>query len=256
MTKSVGANGATIQTIASSEPGRETSETPEKPRDLKILICVPSHGDCKTGFLHSAVRAAIHFSSLAYDGKKEVDITIVKGSLLPQVRAMLVARAYDYNATHILWVDTDMKFPPDTITRLLNHNVAVVAANYPRKNLEARPTAYADGDDYVGPVWTGENSTGLQEVAVAGFGVMLTDMRVFDALELPFFAILPQPPDNVKHVGEDVYFCRKLHDAGIPVHIDHDLSKQVGHIGEFEYTNYLSKEAEVVKQALYRDLPG
>ena len=56
-------------------------------------------------------------------------------------------------------------------------------------------------------------------------------------------------------MGETVGFCRRLGEAGIPVHIDHDLSKQLAHIGEFEFSNFLAREAEVVKQALYRDLP-
>lgn len=226
----------------------------DRPRDLKVLIAIPSHGDCKTGFLHSVVRAAIHFTDLKYDGGKSVDVTIVKSSLLPEGRARLVARGYDYGASHIFWCDTDMKFPPDTITRLLNHNLAVVGANYPRKNIEARPTAYLDSEDYVGPVWTGENSSGIQEVSILGMGCLLTDMRVFDALELPFFAIEPQPPDNVKHVGEDVYFCRKLKAAGIPIYVDHDLSKGVAHIGEFEYTHGIAKLSEITKQELYRGL--
>lgn len=195
-----------------------------------------------------------HFAGMKYDGDKRIDVTFVESSILPEGRARLVARGYDMEATHLMWFDSDMKFPADTIARLLNHNLAVVAANYPRKNFEARPTAYLDDGEYVGPVWTGDNAKGLQEVSSCGMGVMLVDMRVFDKLELPFFAIEPQPPDNVKHLGEDVYFCRKLAKAGIPLHIDHDLSKQVAHIGKFEYTNFLSKEAEIVKQAMYKDL--
>ncbi len=192
---------------------------------------------------------------MPYDGEKSIEVTFVGSSLLPEGRARLVSRGYDMEATHILWLDSDMKFPADVVARLLNHNKPVVAANYPRKNMEARPTAYLDSEDYVGPVWTGDKAEGLQQVTYCGMGVMLCDMRVFDALNLPFFAMEPQPPDFVKTVGEDVYFCKKLGDAGIEIFIDHDLSKQVAHIGEFEYTNFLSKEAEVVKQALYKDLP-
>ena len=36
-------------------------------------------------------------------------------------------------------------------------------------------------------------------------------------------------------VGEDVMFCRGLGRAGHTVYIDHDLSKQVGHIGQHTY---------------------
>ena len=227
----------------------------EKAHALNILICVPALGSCAAGFAYSLARAMAHFATLPYAGEKKVDVTFVKSSHLPESRTRLVARAYELEASHILWLDSDMKFPADTINRPLNHNLAVVGANYPTKEMQARPTAYADDENYVGPVWTGERSEGVARVAACGMGVLLTDMRVFDALSPPFFAFEPQGPDFVKQLGEDIYFCRKLGEAGIPVHIDHDLSKQVAHIGEFEYTNFLAREAEVVKQALYRDLP-
>jgi hypothetical protein len=238
-----------------------TLETPDpalpedKPRPLNILICVPALNSCASGFAWSLARATAQFAALPYAGDKKVDVTFCKSANLPEARTRLVARAFELEATHILWLDADMKFPADTITRLLNHNLAVVGANYPTKEMEARPTAYADDEDYVGPVWTGENSTGLKRVAHCGMGVLLTDMGVFDALSPPFFAFTPAPPDFIKQTSETVHFCERLAEAGIAVHIDHDLSKQVAHIGELEFSNFLAREAEVVKQALYRDLP-
>jgi hypothetical protein len=227
----------------------------EKPRALNILICVPVLGDCAPGFAWSLARAMAHFVALPYAGEKKVDVTFVKSANLPEGRTRLVARAYELEASHILWLDSDMKFPADTITRLVNRNLAVVGANYPTKEMEARPTAYADDEDYVGPVWSGLRAEGVQRVAHCGMGVLLTDMRVFDALPPPFFAFEPQGPDFVKQLSETAYFCRKLGEAGIPVHIDHELSREVAHIGAFEYTNFLAREAETVKQAMYRDLP-
>lgn len=232
-----------------------TDEVPaEKPRALKILVCVPTHGPCKAEFTIALARAVGHFAAAPYDGEKQITVTTVGSTILPEGRARLVGRAYENDASHIMWFDSDMKFPDDTISRLLNHNLPIVACNYPRKNIEARPTAYADDDDYTGPVWSGDRATGLQKVSHCGMGVMLCDMRIFDYLDLPYFAIEPQPPEFQKHIGEDVYFCKKLAAAGIDIFIDHDLSKLIAHIGEFEYTNFLSKEAEVVKQKMYNDL--
>lgn len=225
-----------------------------KPRPLNVLICIPSHGLVEAGFAYSLARAMSFFATLPYDGEKKVDVTIVKSSNLPEGRTMLVSRATALDATHILWLDTDMKFPADIIPALLNHNLPVVAVNYPTKEIEARPTAYADNDKYVGPVWTTEKTTGLAEVAHCGMGAMLTDIRVFDALDLPYFSFEPAPPDFIHHVTEDVYFCRKLRKAGFSIFIDHDVSKKCAHVGSFEYTNNLAKEAEIVKQALYREL--
>lgn len=227
----------------------------EKPRDLRILVAIPSGGDWKKGFGWSLARMMVHFASLPYDGQKQIQVTCVGGPLLPENRRRLVSQAYEMEATHMLWLDDDMKFPPDTLAILLNHNLPVVACNYPRKNfLDAKPTAYADFADYTGPVWTGQRSEGLQQVTAAGMGIMLTDMAVFENIPPPIFCFEPQPPDFVADSGEDVYFCRELHKLDIPIFIDHDLSKKVAHIGDFEFTNMLAKEAEVVRQALYKDL--
>ena len=35
--------------------------------------------------------------------------------------------------------------------------------------------------------------------------------------------------------GEDVYFCTMARVHGFEVWVDHDLSKEVTHIGQFEY---------------------
>jgi hypothetical protein len=37
------------------------------------------------------------------------------------------------------------------------------------------------------------------------------------------------------YMGEDIYFCKLLRDNAIPLYIDHDLSKHIGHIGTWEY---------------------
>jgi len=37
------------------------------------------------------------------------------------------------------------------------------------------------------------------------------------------------------HVGEDVWFCRLVRAAGWEIHVDHDLSRECTHIGQFEY---------------------
>jgi hypothetical protein len=36
-------------------------------------------------------------------------------------------------------------------------------------------------------------------------------------------------------MGEDWYFVKKLSEAGADIWIDHDLSRQIGHVGDFVY---------------------
>jgi len=35
---------------------------------------------------------------------------------------------------------------------------------------------------------------------------------------------------------EDFYFCKKLRANGVSVYVDHDVSQEVAHVGDFEYT--------------------
>src|SRR5687767_2946520 len=44
-------------------------------------------------------------------------------------REVVLKAAVQHDATHVLWLDTDMRFPPETVIRLLAHDRPVVAAN-------------------------------------------------------------------------------------------------------------------------------
>ena len=81
-------------------------------------------------------------------------------------------------------------------------------------------------------MWS-ENKTGVERVKHVGFGCVLMDMRLVDAIDPPYFVFAPDGEHGLTTRGEDVYFCEKLlRDAGIPTHVDHDLSHEIGHIGE------------------------
>jgi hypothetical protein len=42
-------------------------------------------------------------------------------------------------------------------------------------------------------------------------------------------------PEHQAFVGEDIYFCRKLHDMGIPLVLDQKLTNELLHVGSFQY---------------------
>ncbi len=227
----------------------------EAPRDIKILVATPvGGGEVKRGYAYSMARAMSFFAGMQYEGNKAIDLSMVWSCNLPENRHRLVSQAFQLEATHILFWDSDIKAPPDCIVRLLNHGAPIVAVNYPTKELESRPTAYIDSDSYTGPAWTQEHHTGLMEVTVCGFGLMLIDMRVFEEIDLPFFQMEPVPPDFIKTSTEDVWFCRKVREKNIPIVIDQDLSKQIAHIGDWEYSNQLADMAQKTKQQIYRQM--
>lgn len=215
---------------------KKTKITMPDPQDLRVAVLVPSHSEWKSGFGYSLANMVANFCNAKYEGggKKEIEIINVGGSMLPEVRHRLVAEAFKWGATHALWLDSDMMFPRDTLQALLRHNLPVVGANYVRRTFPCIPTAHLPGDG--GMLWTEPGDEGLVEVKHLGGGVKLVDMRVYDAIELPFFVF--EPTENgVGLRGEDVYFCHKVRDAGIPIFVDQELSQHIGHIGEMVFTH-------------------
>ena len=214
--------------------------------NIKVAVCVPSNGQWRSMTSLCIANMVQSFMGSKYEGgTKDIQVMSLTGSILPEVRTFLVSAAWSWDATHILWVDSDMAFPSDTIQQLLNRNEPIVAANYVHRQLPTKPTAFVEGENYIGKLFTKEDSTGLVEVKQVGMGLMLVDMRVFDALELPFFMFEPVPPYFNDFIGEDYFFCRKAREAGFKIYVDQDLSKKVEHIGEMHFTHLM---ADVSKQ--------
>lgn len=225
-------------------------------REVRVLVATPVYGDVvKRGYAHSLGQAVGYFAQCKADVNKYIDITMVYSSSLVENRHMLVSRAFQFEATHMLFWDADIKVPADAIMRLLVHNLPIVAINYAKKNAEAQPTAYIDTDDYVGPCFSQEQHTGLQAVTSCGFGFMLIEIEVLQKLQTPLFQFTQVGQDGIKTEGEDQFFCAKARAAGYDIVIDHDLSKECAHLGDFEYTCAMSDIAQAAKQAIYRDMP-
>ena len=144
-------------------------------------------------------------------------------------------------ADYVLFLDSDMKFKKDTLMKLMKHDLPIVAANYSTKEIAPIPLAEKRCDDgkYM-RVHTSNESSGLEEVAQVGMGIMLIKTKVFEIMSEPWF---PMTYDGKEIVGEDIYFCRKALENGIPIFIDHDVSKGVSHVGNFEYTTQLAYES-------------
>jgi hypothetical protein len=164
-----------------------------------------------------------------------VSLKISEGTLIANQRAELTLDAMREQCSHILFIDSDMRFPQDLISRLLAHDLDIIATNCARRRMPTGPTAQVykpDGEREL--VWTMPESKGLQEVHSVGMGVMMIKSSVFKALSEPWYET-PWRHDKRGYIGEDVFFCRKAREAGFKIWIDHDVSKEIGHIGMFEF---------------------
>jgi hypothetical protein len=193
---------------------------------MNLLIAVPSHGAWEAAFGHSLALTMAHLAANA--GPSQMRLVRCEGSKLTSNRMELVREAMKVEADRILWLDTDMAFRPDNVRALLAHDLDIVAANYPKKTPQQESVCAAlDGAVL-------KKGAGLEEVAQAGMGMMVTKTEVFRRLPKPWFQF-SWDIETEDDIAEDFFFCRKARQHGFKVHVDHDASVGVGHVGRFTF---------------------
>jgi hypothetical protein len=204
----------------------------------KISIALPSHENVPVRFAYDlASLYAVTVGTVPEDW--QIGLTLKSGTYVHAARQELAESALAQGITHMMWVDSDMSFPRDGLLRLLAHNKDIVGCNYSTRGLPASPVAIkeAGNDEKIGrKLQTTPESTGIEEVDAIGFGFVLMKTRVLAALPKgkPWFWF-EYLPKRKQMIGEDVYFCNLARKAGFKIYVDHDLSKSVNHLGQFEY---------------------
>lgn len=148
----------------------------------------------------------------------------------------------DYDAAIVF--DDDCFPPYDCIPRLLAHYEAGrqfvagvgVMRTYPHTTTVAQifpegPTLVSTPSraKVVGHQWLDDVDAleALADVDFCGVPVALIAKRIFDTVPAPWFGLVAEDGGTVTH---DVYFCRKLKAAGIPVLVDTTI--KCGHLAE------------------------
>lgn len=204
---------------------------------MKVAICVPCRDQVCAGFSFDLAQLVGFHAAAGMD----LGLYHSPGTLIADQRVSLAKEAIAAGATDLLWIDSDMRFPKNALQRLLARNQKIVAANYTTRVLPVHAVAQIyDGNDWL-YVPTRKESTGLEKVTAAGMGLMLTSADVFKAMPDPWFHI-GYSTKNGKFLGEDISFCMHAAKAGFDTYIDHDVSKEVRHIGVLEF---MHEHAEV-----------
>lgn len=211
---------------------------------FRVIIAVPSLGQWAAPFGVALVNLMSTFTSRGIPGYSSISARVlhVQSSILPKNRFDAVQRAREFKATHLMFLDSDQTFPPDTIHRLASHHKLVVGANSVTKSIPAHPVCRVKSEEPHGAfLYTDPDSTGLVPCWRLATGVLLINMSVFDKIGDGVWDMKYLPERNT-YQGEDWSFCEACEAAGIPIYIDHDVSKEVGHIGLMNYTHDLVGE--------------
>lgn len=148
------------------------------------------------------------------------------GIYIANLRNQSVTLAQAAGASHLLFLDSDMRFPKGSLDKLLAVDADIAAANYVMRTMPELWVARKDGANV-----SSVGRTGVERVDSVGCGVMLVKMEVFAYLPQPWFST---PWNGSDHIGEDVFFCQKARSVRFSVCIDHDLSQAVRHTGSIE----------------------
>ncbi len=199
----------------------------------RIVIGVPSHGDWKAGF--GIALSQMCMATLKH-GDKEVSVVGSIGSMLSKQRHDLVMAARAQEATHLLFLDSDIIFPDDALDQLLFSDKPVVGASYPTKTIPSMPTTRKWKNNRWEFVFTNKKSEDLERVDRLPTGCLLVEMGVFEQIRQPWFEFTWTGEEDL-YQGEDWGFCERIEEAGIEMYVDHNLTKEIGHIGYLVYKN-------------------
>ena len=191
---------------------------------MKILIAVPCMDTVPSQFAQSlAVMNKVQNCAVAFQ----------MGSLIYTSRNNLATMAVQNEVDYVLWLDSDMIFPPDVLQRLLDDRDKgdIITGVYYRRVSPFKPVIYSKLDiSDEGVDWLGYDdypSDEMFEVAGCGFGCVLTPTNVFMDVMNKFNDMF----SPLNGAGEDLSFCWRARQCGYKIVADPSIP--LGHVGHY-----------------------
>lgn len=167
------------------------------------------------------------------------EISFMWATTFPRVDALrdsAAALAIEEGFSHLLFLDADMIWPTDTLTKILaHHDKGIVGGLYVMRHPPFAPVALRDG---VAPAGSSVlqyqharevlQARVLVPVDVLGMGCTLIPVDTFAKIgPRPWFEYA-NDDEGWPCVTEDVPFCQKAQSAGVPLWLDASIS--CGHV--------------------------
>ena len=144
-------------------------------KNTHVHFCLPMYnGICNEATFISMIKFGIIASKLGIN--YSID-TMVNESLITRGRNNLVAKfLFNQQATHLMFIDTDLGFDAESILRLICANQDIVGGVYPMKRIPIRYVI----NTVPNPIVNGD----LVEVSTLGTGFMLVKREVIEKMIL------------------------------------------------------------------------
>jgi len=248
-----------------------------KPKSkVSLFVATPVHSDCSIHYTQALLelqQACIKNNILIY-------FHLLKSSLVTQGRNLCVAGFLESNCTHMLFVDSDIYFNPESILAMLKKDKEVLSIPYPLKtmmwdkalcrikegaiktinNLKASLNTY--------PMKVGDKNDitvddGVIEVTHSPTGCMMIKRSVFDKMIKAYpekniiqktvingeyvdkpnlwnFFDTLHDPVEKTYLGEDFAFCQRWKEIGGKCYAY--IADPIVHVGEHQYIGRFADE--------------
>lgn len=200
-----------------------------KGRMPKLIVAFPFSGR------YVPPEWALAISGWKFPQNTSCDLVMIKGVKRDVARNTLAKKAVASGAEYMLFLDDDTAPPPNTITALMAHldtsdeDVAVCGGIYTTKSDPVEPLVYKGPG--MGPFWRWKFGEVFPCWGI-GTGCMMIRLSSLSKIPEPWFRDIPTAKDvddSVKNLydgdltetfcmGDDLYFCNKLAQAGLKVH--------------------------------------
>lgn len=138
------------------------------------------------------------------------------------------------NFTHLMFIDSDISFPEDSILKLVNADKPVIAGLYPKKSLDKKLAVNIDQNGVIQHVGTGFLL--IKREVLELLKPQLNSYYADENLITEYFRVDVDPNSKIL-LSEDWWFCQLCTKNNIPISVD--LSIVLKHVGSFEYTGPL-----------------
>lgn len=205
-----------------TEVGEITTLEARHPK--RVLIALPTRKD-----IEPETFKAIY--DMIIPDEVETYLEYFYGYRIDQVRNKIAEYAINNQFDYVLFVDSDIIMPPNTLQRFIEADKAVIGGVYVQKTDDSILELWHDNgnrfllDDL-------KDKKGLIQVGAIGFGCVLVKTHILEELGYPQFEY-NVALDHNDTVSEDFDFCMNANDGG---DIWADLDIKLTHIGKRYYT--------------------
>lgn len=151
---------------------------------------------------------------------KQTEVILSRSGPIDNMRNDILQSAIMLGCTHLLFLDADMYFPPNTFYRLFDAKKDIIGGLCFKKLPPFDPVLFT-GEPYMMSTYYDYPEDEVIQVPATGGACLLINLEIIQELEFPWFHFGPNKEGNV--MGEDVYFCYKAGEAGYKTYVDTGL---------------------------------